>query len=104
MEKLKKIIYYYKEKIIKYQKWQSVKMSTKSLYKTISKITIAEENVTYPLTIIKKLGSKFQDNTTAVESVAEIVQFDNSLTQTNDSQIRRAKLHLYSINEFTASP
>ena len=73
MENVKKIICM-KEKNYKVAEIVGiVEMCTNALYKIISKITDAEENGTNPLTIIRKLGRKFQDNMMAVQSISEIV-------------------------------
>jgi len=88
MDNLKKIISM-KEKNYKASEIaEIVKMSTPVIYNIINRITVVEENGTDPLTIITKLGRKCQDSKVAVQNVAEIVQFDNSLTQ------RQMKVHL----------
>ena len=81
MDNIKKIISM-KEKNYKVSEIaEIVEMSTVGVYKILNRISIAEENGNDPLTIIRKLGRKIQDNMPAVQSIAEIVQFDNTLTQ-----------------------
>jgi hypothetical protein len=59
----------------------SVDMSVVAMYKILKRISEAEEIGCNPLDIIKKTGQKVSDKTLEIRGVAEIIQFNNALTQ-----------------------
>lgn len=56
-------------------------LSKWAVYKILDKIGYAEENGIEKMTIINQKGRKRSDRTREVQAVAEVVQFENTLTQ-----------------------
>lgn len=81
MESLKKIISLRDKGKSVSEMAEIVDMSPVAIYKILNRLTNSEENGVNPIGIIKKSGPKISDHSTDIQSVSQIVQFDNSLTQ-----------------------